>query len=161
MHLLLALAVQCAVQHRVAVCTFSGVQASRLRGKLGNDSIPLDTVHGLFCLHADVMRGVLQHDLILMDEFAQLGGTLFQGCLCAWESAGRLPSMVCFGDWRQLQGMDNAGQKTPHITAAPLWSQCYEIGLHRQHRAQGGFVSLLERLRHGSRTLAHRTPQGP
>lgn len=160
-HLLLALAAQCSAQYRVAVCAFSGVQASRLRGKLGDESIPVDTVHGLFCLHADVMRSakaLLQHDLILIDEFVQLGGTLFQGCLHAWDSAGRLPLVVCFGDWLQLQGMDDAGQPVLHITQAPLWAQCYEISLHEQHRAQGGFVSLLQHLRHArptTQTLAH------
>ena len=106
---------RCAAQHQVAVCAFSGVQTSRLRDKLAKDSITVDTVHGLFCLHDDLMRSaraLLQHELVLMDEFVQLGGTLFQSCLLAWNTAGRVPLIVCLGDWKQLQGMDDAGQ--PH-----------------------------------------------
>ena len=72
--------------------------------------MPVDTVHGLFRLQCDAAqsaRAIL--DLILMDEFVQLGGVLLQACLSAWNTAGRLPVVGGFGDWLQLQGIDDAG----------------------------------------------------
>ena len=62
----------------------------------------------------------------------------------------------------QLQGIDDAGQPLPHITHVRVWRHCYAIGLRQQHRAQGGFVSLLGWPRYAkptARTLTHWTQQ--
>ena len=80
-----------------------------------------------------------------------VGRRLVSGLPLGLEQRWQAACHCGFGDWLELQGIDDAGQPLAHITHAPMWP-CW------QHRAQGNFAALLDGLRHAkptTRTLRH------
>ena len=84
--------------------------ATRMAEKLGShERLVVDTFTAAFQLHKPAAEGMYcmyGYDLVVVDEFSQLGRADFERILHCWHAADCLPALVFLGDKYQLPGVD-------------------------------------------------------
>ena len=123
--------------------------ATRMAARLGNhESLVVDTFTAAFQLHKPEQEGLYAmygYDLVVVDEFSQLGRADFERILRLWRAADCLPALVFLGDKCQLPGVD-----PQRAWESAAWSSgnCYFLELTQVfHYDDPAFLETLQLLR--------------
>ena len=88
----------------------TGRMMTRVAEKLGVDEkLVVETCAAAFQLHKteqEALFAMYGYDLVVVDEYSQLGMDDFERILRLWAAAGNLPALVFVGDKYQLPGVD-------------------------------------------------------
>ena len=134
---------------RVLYALPTAQQASRVRAK--HPQADVDTCSGAFFLYKDaveVMDMLTQYDMVAVDEVSQLSKADFERILQMWEAADKVPALVFAGDFWQLPGFTQKGQKPSKATDSPKWATVHQIKLHEMWRCKDAVLKeKLQQLR--------------
>lgn len=122
---------------RVLYALPTAQQASRVRSK--HPEADVDTCSGAFFLYRDaveVMDMLTQYDMVAVDEVSQLSQKDFERIIQMWEAADKVPALVFAGDFWQLPGFSQKGQKNSKATDSPKWNLVHQIELHEMWRCK-------------------------